>query len=183
MQYDKEKTMKAKAILLKIANGINPVNGQPINDESFLHDPRIIRCFFYVAEVLNKVIEGKANQTGNNPTTFSITDEEKKLVVFPDQRIGVNEIAKCINKVIDLNRSKKLTGVELNKQLKKMSILSEHKNEDGKSRTVTNEKSKDYGMEMEKRNYNGNEYEMVVFNELGKKFILENINMIMNYKG
>lgn len=48
---DKEKMIKAKEILQKIANGINPINGQSINDESFLNDPRIIRCFFYVSEV------------------------------------------------------------------------------------------------------------------------------------
>jgi hypothetical protein len=179
---DKEKMIKAKEILQKIANGINPINGQSINDESFLSDPRIIRCFFYVSEVLSKVIEGQVHKTGNKPSKFIITDEEKKLVVFPEHRIGVNEIAKCINRVIDLNRSKKLTGVELNKQLKKMGLLSEHKNEHGKTRTVINEKSKDYGMEIEKRNYNGNEYEMVVFNDTGKRFILDNIDMIMNYE-
>jgi len=75
-----------------------------------------------------------------------------------------------------------LTGTEINKQLKKMGILGEEKLDNGKTRTVTNEKSHDYGMEMEERSYNENKYEMVVFNDWGKKFLLENFEKIMGIK-
>lgn len=83
------------------------------------------------------------------------------------------------HQVIDINRSLKLTGVELNKRLKKMGILTEQPGEKGKTRTAINAKSKDYGIEMEKRSFQGNEYEMVLFNETGKKFLLDNLEMIM----
>ncbi len=43
MISDFEKMDKAKAVLMKIAKGINPLTGKPINDESFLNDPKIIR--------------------------------------------------------------------------------------------------------------------------------------------
>jgi len=178
---EREKVIKAKEVLIKIANGINPVDGTPINEESFLNDPRIIRCFFYISELLNRVIAGQTNQNLPKPTELHITKEEKSLVKFPENKIGVNEFAKCINNVIDLNKSKKLSGVELNKQLKKMGVLSENIDEQGKVRTIINNKSVDYGFESEKRNYNGNEYEMVVINDIGKAYILENLEDIMKY--
>ena len=178
---EREKVIKAKEVLLKIANGTNPVDGTPINEESFLNDPRIIRCFFYISEVLNRVIAGQTNQNLPKPTEFHITKEEKGLVKFPENKIGANQFAKCINNVIDLNKSKKLSGVELNKQLKKMGVLSENIDEQGKVRTIINNKSVDYGFESEKRNYNGNEYEMVVINDIGKAYILENLEDIMKY--
>ncbi|HEY8343803.1 MAG TPA: hypothetical protein VIL66_01250 [Bacillota bacterium] len=112
---------------------------------------------------------------------FVITAEEKERVVLPEGKIGVTEFARCINAVIDLNKSRRLTGVELNKQLKKMGILSEKELEDGKKRTITNEQSHQYGIETEIRTFNGVDYEMVVFNEQGKEFLLENLEKIMSY--
>lgn len=182
MTSEREKLIKAREILQKIASGTDPVNGKPINDESFLNDPRIIRCFYYISEVLNRVIDGQINQNLPKPTEFSITDEEKSLIKFPENKIGVNEFSKCVNNVIDLNRSKKLSGLELNKQLKKKGLLSEIVTEQGKTRTTVNDKSIDYGFELEKRNYNGNEYEMVVLNDVGKKYLLDNLEDIMSCK-
>ena len=57
--------------------------------------------------------------------------------------------------------------------------MSEVKLDDGKTRTAINETSSQYGFESEKRVYNGNEYEMVVINDIGKKYLLENIEEIM----
>jgi|GEM_PF-6400167 len=112
-------------------------------------------------------------------TKFMITPEEKTRIVLPDGKIGVNEFARCVNKVINPEQSKNLTGVDLNKQLKKMGILSEKELEEGKRRTVINDQSKEYGIETEPRSFNGTEYEKIVFNEKGKSFLLENLEKIM----
>jgi len=181
MVSEKEKILKAKEILLKIANGVNPVNGEQIAEESFLHDPRIIRCFYYVAQVLENTARGQ--YPTNKPGVFIITKEEKAKVILPEGKIGVNEFARCINRVIDPSRSKRLTGVILNKQLKKMGILAEENYGDGKTRTILNEKSAEFGIEAEKRNYNGNEYEMILFNDKGKQFLLDNLEEIMSFEG
>jgi len=181
MVTEKDKLIRAKEILQKMANGINPFNEEPIEGDSFLHDPRMIRCLFFVQEVLDRAINGQFRITSTKPNDFIITNEEKSKIELTPGKIGINEFAKCVNAVIDVNRSKKLTGKELNKQLNKMGILGEQVIGNGKYRTVTNEKSSDYGFEMEKRSYNGREYEMVLLNEKGKKFLLENLETIMKY--
>jgi hypothetical protein len=178
MNPEKEKLVKAGEVLNKMANGVNPLTGESIVQESFLQDPRIVRCLFYIKDILQKLAEGDF-RTGPRPVRFSITAEEKRRIELPPGKIGVNQFARCINQVIDINRSLKLTGVELNKRLKKMGILAEQPGEKGKTRTAINAKSKDYGIEMEKRSFQGNEYEMVLFNEAGKKFLLDNLEMIM----
>lgn len=80
---------------------------------------------------------------------------------------------------IDLNQSKRLTGVEINKRLKAMGILSEETTETGKTRTVINDNSINYGFESQRKSYNGVEYDMVVINDKGKKYLLDNIEVIM----
>ncbi len=179
MNPDKEKLLRAKEIMRKMANGINPLNEELIGGDSFLHDPGMVTCLYFVQEVLDSAIESQMRTGVKKPAGFVITGEEKSRIELPQDRIGVNEFAKCVNKVLDLNRSKTLSGMEINKKLKKMGILGEEVLPDGKKRTVLTAKSLEYGLESEKRNYNGNEYEMVLFNEKGKKFLLDNLEKML----
>ncbi len=181
MDLEKEKIIKASEILNKMANGINPVNGGPIDTDCFLQDPRIIRCLFFVQQVLNKAAKGSINTSSRKIAQFLITAEEKSKVRFPEENIGINKFARCINSAIDLNRSRKITGVEINKQLKKMGILAEELLANGKKRTKVNDISPKYGILTEKRNYNGDEYDMVCFNDIGKKFLLDNLEKILEW--
>lgn len=180
MTNDFEKMEKAKNVLLKIAKGINPVTGEEIPENNFICDARIIQCFYFVTEVLDNVKNGVYSKSVEKQTVFIISSDEKTRVTFPDGKIGVNEFSKQVNQCIDLSKSKKLTGVELNKRLKNMGILSERVTESGKTRTIINESSANYGFEMEKRKFNGVEYEMVVMNDKGKRYLLEDIEKIMS---
>ena len=66
--------------------------------------------------------------------------------------------------------------------MKKMGILSEELLPDGKKRAIVNNDSYKYGIVTEKRNYNGNEYDMVCFNETGKKFLLDELEKILEWE-
>jgi len=178
MHFDKEKVLKAREVILKLANGKDPLNKVQISSDSFLSDPRMIRCFFFVAEVL-ETVSRQRNKNILAPTGFFITSEEKEKVVFPEGNIGVNIFSNCINDVLDLNRSKNLSGAVLNKHLKALGILSEEKTRDGKTRTIINEKSAEFGFESEKREFEGRTYEQVMINDKGKKYLLENLEDIM----
>ncbi len=176
MHTDKEKIKQAIRILHKMANGENPVTGEKLTEECFLHDPRMIRFLFFVQNVLDEVVKG--GLTNREKMEFSITAEEKERIELPEGLIGVNAFARCVNNVIDLSRSRKISGVEINRQLKKMGILSEESLEDGKKRTIVNDNSKNYGIETVRKNYNGVEYDMVCFNDMGKQFLLDHLEEI-----
>ena len=179
MQNEFDRIEKAKAVLEKIARGIDPLTGEPIGENTFLNDARIIRCFYFVGEILDNVLNGVYSSRGSKLQDFSITPEQKNMVRFTPGKIGVNEFSMNINECIDLSRSKKLTGVELNRRLKKMGLLGEVDTGDGKKRTTLSDESLKYGFETERRSYNGVEYEMVVINDYGKRYLLDNIEAIM----
>lgn len=170
-----EKIEKAKNIIKQIADGTNPVNGDVIEGDVLLNDPRIIRCFYFVSEVLNNVIKGEYKK----PSRFVITEHEKARVVFTEGNTGVNQIAQCINKQINPLVSKKTTGAAINIGLTRMGIITKTRNDEGKTRTTVNEDSHLYGFHLEKRNFNGRDYDVVVIDDKGKKFILDNIEEIM----
>lgn len=181
MKQDYEKLIESKRIIQALANGVNPINGEQIREESFLNDPTIIRPLFFLSQYLDK--ETKSHRTTNKkPKHFNITLDEKNKVILPEGKVGVNEFAYAVNAVIDTTRSKKLNGAAINRKLKLLGILSEGKNIEGQTRTMINEKSEGYGIESVTKFYNDREYQQVVFNEAGKKFLLDNIEKIMNYE-
>ncbi|PEQ88966.1 hypothetical protein CN481_19160 [Bacillus sp. AFS006103] len=179
MNIDFERLDESRKILYKIADGIDPINNVPISKESFLNDPRVIRSIFflvdYIESELAKIPRPKRNK-------FSITKDQKSKVKFPDGDIGINDIANAINEVIDTRIVKRISGMKINKQLKIIGILSEEKTDDGRVRTITNEKSEGYGISSKVRYFDNRQYEQVVFNDIGKSFILENLERIMSFK-
>lgn len=53
---DPEKLKKARNIVNLLLEGINPITYDPIEDESFLNDPMMIRIFSYIGLVLTQDI-------------------------------------------------------------------------------------------------------------------------------
>lgn len=179
MSQEIEKLTNAKEVIEKITSGVNPLNEKEIEKESFIHDQSINAHLLYAAQKLSKLIAWERNKGLKNVLKFVISKQEMESIKLPDKKIGVNEFARCVNMVIDTNVSKKLSGAEINKKLKEMGILGEV--QEGKGfRTVTNESSAKYGIEVEKRRFNGQEYDAIVFNEEGKQFLLDNLEGIMN---
>lgn len=97
---------------------------------------------------------------------FFVTVEDLSKVKLPEYPIGVDEFSRCINKVIDLKKVKGISGMQINRRLKALGILSE-KEENGKRCTVTNKNSKNYGIESVQAEYNGRKYEKVIFTDKG----------------
>jgi hypothetical protein len=178
MYFEIEKVQKARGVMQKLAEGMNPLSGEQIGKDDFLCDARMAGCFNFIAEVLESIAK-HSNESQARELKFVITPEQKGKVALPEGKIGVNEFSKRVNECLNLDISKRLTGVELNKRLKKLGVLSEENLEEGRARTITNEKSTEYGFEMEKRKYNGVEYDMVLINNTGKKYLLDNLENIM----
>lgn len=176
--HETKKLLESKNLLIKIASGINPLDDTPIQEDSFLHNPQIIRPLFFLTDYISYEIE-KSKKPSRKPTQFIITDEQMEQVSLPAGSIGINEFAKAINVVIDRKISKNITGTLINKKLKELGILSEEVDEQGHRSTVINDKSEGYGIECVTRTFNGREYQKVVFNQVGKEFLLKNFCELM----
>lgn len=174
---ERDMIQKTRELLMKIAHGADPITGEVIPDESFLNDPGIIRSFYFASDIMDNVLKGVYSNSKKH-VPFSITSEQISRIALPEGKIGVNEFSRCVNEVLDIS-GKNLTGMELNRRLKLMGILSESKNEEGKAVTTTNEKSHQYGFEMEHRSKNGRDFDMILINNAGKKYLIDNIDRIM----
>lgn len=97
---DPEKLKRARNIINLLLEGIDPITYEPIEDESFINDPKMIRIFSYISLVLNQdILESeeedekdllnsdiftKRSIDANNPNYKKINDKIKssKMSLF-----------------------------------------------------------------------------------------------------
>lgn len=178
MFYEVAELNQTKAVLEGLVQGINPLTGKPLERENLLRQGELVKYLKNASAIVEQLIRNGGRLGGSQGTPFTITPEQKKAVCLPEGKIGVNEFSRCVNACLE-PEARKLTGVELNKRLKKLGILSEEKLEENKTRTIVNALSAEYGFESEERTYQNEKYLMVLMNDQGKKYLLDNLETIM----
>lgn len=111
-----EKIAYAKSFIDKLAIGIDPTDGTLIPDGEVALNPRLSKCFLYVADILSKIIE--------NPSALTEMYKTNEWIVTPDVlariecsalRVGISTFAKRINDA--LRSTRKFTATEVNNWL------------------------------------------------------------------
>ena len=69
-----EAMQRAKMYLDKLAQGIDPITNQEVPEDSVLNNVRLARCFFYVSDVLGKVIDN-GGVIGGKPKLQAFTTQ------------------------------------------------------------------------------------------------------------
>ena len=66
-----EKIKYAKSFIDKLANGINPLDGSPVPENDVVRNVRLVRCFSYVSDILQRVCENggltESNEKSRKP--------------------------------------------------------------------------------------------------------------------
>lgn len=136
---------RAKMYLQLLSNGVHPVTGQSIPQDSAFVDPKVKRCFSFITEVLDEYVELKAKvdqlEKDRNKNTivvakkqvFSITQEQCNSIKLSKEPISVMAFMKNINEVIDVETTEKLSSTRINKWLTNRGLVTSEK-----VQTVTN---------------------------------------------
>ena len=56
---ENEKIVLAQDWIRKLANGTNPLNGNPVKEDDIVNNVHISRCLFYVADLLGNISDKK----------------------------------------------------------------------------------------------------------------------------
>ena len=72
-----EKLEKAIIYVDRIANGCNPVNNSPLTNDSVLNNPNVIRCMYFIKDILKEVYDNggvisKKNKKYNKKFDFQL---------------------------------------------------------------------------------------------------------------
>ena len=178
-----EKIAYAKSFIDKLANGINPLDDQPIPDGDVVNNIRLSRCFFYVSDILRQVCEngGVTKPKKERRIAFALPIECLDRFEYSREPISISSVVGRINALIVDERMKPLSYRQVCQWLINVGMVEYIGELDGKRVLRPTEAGLKVGISLETRKsqYN-NEYQVVVYNESMQRFIVDNIDSIIH---
>ncbi len=182
MLTEKEKMQRAKVYMLKLADGINPIDDSEL-DVNALNSERLAKCFTYVADVLDTAIS--ENKTSvrtkrGKKAEFYISNEQLASIELLPGDVVISELVSSINRAADNDNMKKLQPKLINDWLTENGYLrnSEY---GGKKRRELTKKSAEIGISSKKGIGSFGEYKIILYSETAQKFITDNLLNIIEY--
>ena len=176
-----EKIAYAKSFIDKLAIGIDPTDGTLIPDGEVAVNPRLSKCFLYVADILSKIIE--------NPSTLEEMCKTNEWIVTPDVlariecsavRVSISTFAKRVNDA--LRSTRKFTTTEINNWLLHEGYLTRIATSDNKMTKRPTQKGVNLGITTDEvMKENGRAKYYVRCNVNAQRFIRDHLTEIIEF--
>ena len=185
-----EKIKYTKAFIDSLAEGINPLNGEPIPEDDLLNNVRISRCMFYVSTLLDKLCSGKGLPTPQkklknaDKQPFFIDDDCIRNFEYPNTDVYASDITNKLNALIDTNSMQKIKVSAITEWLTNEGYLQLHGSANGNIYKKPTDSGKELGISEEFRSGNLGGYFVLRYNTNAQRYIVEHANAIgeMSYK-
>jgi len=177
MSTELEKLERARLYIEQLANGIDPISGQELPEDSALNQVRLSRCFFYVADVLGQVVvrEKKAAKIPLLP--FALPDElREQIPVEPSAMI--RRFTDSINALVDLAVMQNLKTTAFTGWLVEQGYLREDIY-NGKKRKVPTDKGRAAGITDEPRQGQFGSYTATLYDENAQRLMIAHLDEII----
>lgn len=174
---EQEKLLIAYDWVRKLANGINPLNGNAVKVDDVVNNLHISRCLFYVADVLGKYSERRPRTVRNTPFDLSALQIDKYNYV---DAISISAFARELQKLLPENMQA-VSYNSMTKWLLQAGFLQESA-PDGNGHTykIATPKGNNIGLHSEERDNGGRHYLVTLYNQKAQKFLIEHLEEISN---
>ena len=178
----------AKDYIDKLAQGIDPISGHEVPEDSVINQARLVRCFFYVSSVLQQVIDngGAVVQQPSKKrgrAYFHLTDEMRNQVVYSSEPIMIRRFLQQLNEMIDSETTRQLSATTVTGWLVEKGFLSVDTDEKGRNRKLPTQTGLEIGISQENRVGDYGEYVAILYNEQAQHFIIDHMEDILDWHG
>ena len=187
---DLEILQRAKQYIDSLANGYDPLSGNPVRDDDVINQVRISRCLFYVSGVLQKVIDnGGEIQRKKQPKApkpvkepFFLTHEQIALLQPQNMALSATKVAGIANELIDDAHMQKLKGTDIAGWLLSVGLLQEVESAAGRKRKIPTPNGEMLGMkETSFVNEQGVPTHYTVYDQNAQQFIFDNMETLIAF--
>lgn len=187
MEVDMQKLDIAITYLKRIADGNNPINNMPAEDDAVLNNPNVIRCMYFVKDILEQV---KANNGIIGTTAKKERKTRRAVDAFPIELLGkyqyredkgISKILSQLYEPLEDKSIRKISGKKINEWLMTAGYVAEVYNEELKANIkIPTEKGKIIGLKSERVEYPGNIYYTIIYNKSAQEFLIRNFEKVLN---
>ena len=176
-----ETLKRAKLYIEKLAKGINPIDDSVIPDEDVVNHVRLSRCFFYVADVLQQVVDagGVVTPQKSRKEPFCLPIEKRQMFEYSDAPISVSEMVKRINDLVADENVNKLTVTMVTQWLANIGLLVSEVNAGGKTAKRPSPQGVSIGIGTENRTGPNGPYLAVLYDRDAQQFVLDNLDAVI----
>ena len=176
---DISKLKTAQDWIEKLANGINPLTSEPVNEEDIINNVHISRCLFFVSEMLGKVEQSESTSRGRRTFWMSAKEAEQIDISAP---CGIAQFTKTVNEHIPIEM-KPLSVTTVIKWLRNNGYLYEAKINEKHKTNLPTEKGIRLGITVKvQQTPEGKEYQRVFYEFSAQRVMLANIESIATTK-
>ena len=182
---DTKKLEIAIQYLQRITEGHNPVNNIPVDDDSVIKNPNVVRCMLFIKEVLEEV-KRNDGYIGRRPrTNRDSSKQEYPLDALKEFRYSedksVSRLVDQFNGLTDLTVFQKLTYKPIIAWLKQNGYLRDEQDEGtSKKHTLVTEKGSEVGIKSElRKDSKGQEFIYITYSRTAQEFIVSNMDKIL----
>ena len=180
-QFDQAKLDVAIKYVERIADGCNPVNNASLENDDILNNPNIIRCMYFIKDVLEEVRNNGGMIGGKNgrEPALSFPIEVLDEFTYIEDKSVTHVLNQIYEPIAEMN-VKKVSVTKVTTALKEEGYLSDEPNpETGKTRKVPSVKGKELGIYMVEREYNGRMYQSVTYNRNAQEYVVNLIRKLL----
>ncbi len=180
-----EKLDLALLYLQRITEGKNPVNNMPADDDAIINNPNVVRCMFFIKEVLEEVKRHDGH----------IGEEEKKHKYksskpFPTECLEafeysgikpISELTEQLNQLSEQKGGGTVAYRTIKKWLIKNGYLIENTNDEKKrNKAMPSDKGSEIGITTQRRKTAfGNYYTVILYGKEAQELIVKNMTEIL----
>lgn len=173
-----ETMQRAKMYLDKLAQGIDPISGQEIPNDSVLNNVRLARCFFYVSGILDQVI-ANGGRVISGEKNFYITQEEISRLQPSQEALRITQFADRITDGVHDPARKRLKATTITNWLIEKGFLEKRVDEAGKSKRLPTAAGEQLGLSVREMQGKAGSFQAVYYGANAQRFILDHLMDIL----
>ena len=183
MSTELEKLERARRYIEQLADGIDPIAGRELPEDSALNQVRLSRCFFYVADVLGQVIGngGQVQRAAGSASPllppFALPAETRALIPI-EASVMIKRFTDSINALADLSAMRKLKMTALTAWLEEQGYLRGDVY-NGKKRRVPTDKGRAAGIASDERQGQYGSYTATLYDENAQRLMIAHLDEII----
>ena len=173
---DLEVMQRAKMYMDKLAQGIDPITGNEVSEDSLLNNVRLARCFFYVSGILQQVIDnGGCIRSKPKKNDFVVTPQMMSRLAPSDRSLRISDFTEMLAAAADDPNTKRPGTTVITDWLLSKGFMEKVLNAEGKQQRVPTEAGRKIGMYTETRQGQYGEYLAVYYSPEAQRFLLDHL--------
>ena len=169
----------------KLANGINPIDDSTIPDEDVVNNVRLSRCFFYISDILRKIIENEESEKKvtqkQNKRPFHLSEDQKNHFSFSADPINISILSGRINDLVDCDTMLTLKHGSITNWLMNIGMMYIPDPNSKQHTKIPTENGRKIGILCEERSGSNGSYYSVLYTEAAQHFILDHLDAIVSF--